>query len=92
MIVGSPVILGDEMDVSDASLTNLSFIVCSFWYVVGWSRWVLADLFGLLICLTFSGLELFHACSSRAGGLPPHSAAAADDHQFLPDKPACGGG
>jgi len=61
MIVGSPVILGDEMDVSDAALTNLSFIVCSFWYVVGWSRWVLADLFGLLICLTFSGLELFHA-------------------------------
>lgn len=35
------VILGDGMDLADPALTNLSFIVCSFGFVIRWSQQVL---------------------------------------------------
>jgi hypothetical protein len=68
MIMGSPVRLGDGVDVADVALANLSFIVYSFGARSGRrsSRWVLADPLGLFISLTFGGPELFHASSTMS--------------------------
>jgi hypothetical protein len=56
-----------SLDVADAALTNLNFIVSPSVRSRVVSA-VVADLFGSLIWLTLGGLELFHASSTLQRG------------------------